>query len=261
MLPVRPIGKTEKYYHEKLESQGAMLFSLIDPDKIYLERAVALAKESYENGADVILLGGSIGAQGSQLDETTRMIKEEVSIPVVLYPGNVSGLTQYADAVYFMHMLNSRDVYWISTALIQAAPVVHKMKIEAIATTYLIIEPGRAVGWIGNANLIPRDRPDLAAACALAAKYSGSHVVITDSGSGAEIDNPPYDLIKGVAAACNREMFYFYGGGVRTPQAGAQVIASGADGIQVGNAFEDAKIGDKIKKFAEAIRKEGKKRV
>jgi len=56
-------------------------------------------------------------------------------------------------------------------------------------------------------------------------------------------------------------MFYFYGGGVRTPQAGAQVIASGADGIQVGNAFEDAKIGDKIKKFAEAIRKEGKKRI
>ncbi|MFA5246700.1 MAG: geranylgeranylglyceryl/heptaprenylglyceryl phosphate synthase [Candidatus Micrarchaeia archaeon] len=261
MLPSRPLGKTEKYYHEKIESQGAMLFSLIDPDKIYLERAVALAKQSYESGADAILLGGSIGAQGSQLDETTRMIKEEVSIPVVLYPGNVSGLTQYADAVYFMHMLNSRDVYWMSTALIQAAPVVHKMKIEAIPTTYLIIEPGRAVGWIGNANLVPRDRPDLAAACALAAKYSGSHVIITDSGSGAEIDTPPYELIKGVAAACNRELFYFYGGGVRTAQAAAQVIASGADGIQVGNAFEDAKIGEKIKKFAEAIRKEGKKRI
>jgi heptaprenylglyceryl phosphate synthase len=85
--------------------------------------------------------------------------------------------------------------------------------------------------------------------------------VITDSGSGAEIDNPPYELIKGVATACNRELFYFYGGGVRTPQAGAQVIASGADGIQVGNAFEDVKIGDKIRKFAEAIRKEGKKRI
>jgi len=261
MLPVRPLGKTEKYYHEKIECQGAMLFSLIDPDKIYLERAVALAKASYENGADAILLGGSIGAQGAQLDETTRMIKEEVSIPVVLYPGNVSGLTQYADAVYFMHMLNSRDVYWMSTALIQAAPVVQKMKIEAIATTYLIIEPGRAVGWIGNANLVPRDRPDLAAACALAAKYSGSHVIITDSGSGAQIENPPFDLIKGIAAACNREMFYFYGGGIRKPQAGAQVIASGADGIQVGNVFEGGKAGDKIRKFAEAIRKEGKKRI
>jgi phosphoglycerol geranylgeranyltransferase len=261
MLPVRQIGKTEKYYHEKLESQGAMLFSLIDPDKIYLEHAVALAKESYEGGADVILLGGSIGAQGSQLDETTRMIKEEVSIPVVLYPGNISGLTQYADAVYFMHMLNSRDVYWISTALIQAAPVVNKIKIEAIPTTYLIIEPGRAVGWIGNANLIPRDRPDLAAACALAAKYSGSHVVISDSGSGADIESPPYDLIKGIAAACNRELFYFYAGGVRTQEACGRVIASGADGVHVGNAFEDGRAAAKIRKFAEAVRREGKKRV
>ncbi|MDD5348443.1 MAG: phosphoglycerol geranylgeranyltransferase, partial [Candidatus Omnitrophica bacterium] len=233
MLSILPQGKIERYYAEKLESQGAMLFSLIDPDKTYMEHGVSLAKESYENGADAILIGGSIGAQGSQLDETTRMIKEEVSIPVVLFPGNISGLTSYADAVYFMHMLNSRDVYWMSTALIQAAPVVQKMKIEAIPTTYVIIEPGRAVGWIGNANLVPRDRPDLAAACALAAKYSGSHVIITDSGSGAEVENPPFELIKGVSTACNRELFYFYAGGVRNAQAAGQGIAAGADGIQV----------------------------
>lgn len=260
MLPVLPQGKVERYYAEKLDSQGALLFSLIDPDKSYLERGVAIAKESYENGADVILIGGSIGAQGSQLDETARMIREEVSIPVVLFPGNISGLTPYADAVYFMHMLNSRDVYWLSTAQIQAAPVVQKMKIEAIPTTYVILEPGRAVGWIGNANLVPRDRPDLAAACALAAKYSGSHVIITDSGSGAE-PTPPIEIIRGVAAACNKELFYFYAGGVRTPQQGAEVIGAGADGIQVGTAFEEGKIGDKIRKFADALHKEGKKKI
>jgi phosphoglycerol geranylgeranyltransferase len=260
MLNVLPSGKVERYYAEKISSQGAMLFSLIDPDKTYLEHGVSIAKTSYESGADAILIGGSIGAQGSQLDETTRMIKEEVSIPVVLFPGNISGLTPYADAVYFMHMLNSRDVYWLSTAQIQAAPVVQKMKIEAIPTTYVVLEPGRAVGWIGNANLVPRDRPDLAAACALAAKYSGSHVLITDSGSGAE-PSPPIDIIKGVSAACNKELFYFYAGGVRSDKQAVEVIAAGADGIQVGTAFEDGKIGEKIKKFSEAVRKEGKRRV
>jgi phosphoglycerol geranylgeranyltransferase len=260
MLSVLPNGKTERYYAEKMASQGAMLFSLIDPDKSYLEHGVAIAKESYENGADVILLGGSIGAQGAQLDETARMIQEEVSVPLVLFPGNISGLTPYADAVYFMHMLNSRDVYWLSTAQIQAAPVIQKMKIEAIPTTYVVLEPGRAVGWIGNANLVPRDRPDLAAACALAAKYSGSHVIITDSGSGAD-EVPPLELISGVSKACNKELFYFYAGGVRTPSQAGQVIAAGADGIQVGTAFEAGKIGEKIKKMSEAIRKEGKKHV
>ena len=260
MLNVLPPGKVERYYAEKIATQGAMLFSLIDPDKLYLEHGVAVAKESYENGADVILVGGTLGAQGAQLDETVRMIKEEVSIPVVLFPGSPAGLTQYADAVYFMHMMNSRDVYWLATAQIQAAPVVQKMKLEAIPTSYLILEPGRAVGWIGNANVVPRDRPDLAGACALAAKYSGSHVLISDSGSGAE-SAAPVGIVSAIAQALNKEAYYFYGGGVKTPQVASEIIAAGADGIQIGNAFEEGKTGEKTKKFAEAIRKEGKKRV
>src|SRR3989344_6961951 len=192
-------GKVEKYYKEKLETQGAMLFSLIDPDKFPMEKGEKIAKASYENGADAILVGGSIGAQGKVLDETVKMIKEACGgLPVVLYPGNVSGLSEYADAVYFMHMLNSRDVYWLSTVQIQAAPVVARSKLEAIPTTYVIIEPGRTVGWIGNANVVPRERNDLAAACALAAKYTGSHVLITDAGSGAPLPTPP-DMISAIA--------------------------------------------------------------
>ena len=69
-------GKTMKYYREKLASQGAMLFSLIDPDKLPFEKGAAVAKASYEGGADVILVGGSIGVQGSTLDETVKQIKE-----------------------------------------------------------------------------------------------------------------------------------------------------------------------------------------
>lgn len=250
----------ERYYAEKLESEGAMLFSLIDPDKTYMEKGVAIAKESYEKGADVILLGGSIGAQGSQLDQTARMIKEEVDIPIVLYPGNISGLTGYADATYFMRMLNSRDVYWLSTAQIQGAPMVQKLKIEAIPTTYLVLEPGKTVGWIGNANLIPRNNTDLGYSCALAAKYSGSHVLITDAGSGAELE-PPLKIVQVCAKACAKELFYFYGGGVKTPKQASDVINSGADGIQIGAAFEEGKVGDKIKKMHEAIKTAGKKRV
>ena len=253
-------GKVEKYYADKIEKQGAMLFSLIDPDKTYLEKGVSVAKASAENGADAILVGGSIGAQGAMLDDTVKMIKEEVNVPVVLFPGNISGLTPYADAVYFMYMLNSRDVYWLSTAQIQAAPVVARMRIEAIPTAYVVLEPGRTVGWIGNANLVPRERPDLAAACALAAKYNGAHVLITDSGSGADVD-PALAIVKEVSKACNNELFYFYAGGVRTPEQAGQVIANGAHGIQVGTAFEEGKISEKIGKMAEAVRKEGKKRV
>ena len=254
------MGRIEKYYKEKLSSQGAMLFSLIDPDKLCLEKGAAVAKASYEGGADAILVGGSIGAQGSLLDDTVKMIKEAADLPVILYPGSPGGLTQYADAVYFMQMLNSRDVYWLSTAQIQSAPVVAKMKLEAIPTSYVIIEPGRAVGWIGNANAVPRERSDLAAACALAAKYLGAHVFITDSGSGAP-EPAPLEMIGAIAKACNNELMYFYGGGVKNAGQAGDVIKAGAHGLQIGNAFETGDAEKRVRAMADAVHKEGKKRV
>ncbi len=251
----------EKYYREKLGEQGALLFSLVDPDKLSGEKGAKVARDSYENGADAILVGGSIGAQGTVLDETVKGIKEAVNsdIPVVLYPGSPGGVTKYADAVYFMQMLNSRDVYWLSTAQVQGAPIVARAGIEAIPTTYVIIEPGRAVGWIGNANLLPRERGDLAAACALAAKYLGSHVFITDSGSGAP-EPAPKQMISAISKVCGNELLYFYGGGVKNAEQAAGCVEAGAHGVQVGNAFE-AEDPAKIKKMAEAVKKAGKQRV
>lgn len=238
-----------------------MLFSLIDPDKFSLEQGAKIAKASAENGADAILVGGSIGAQGGLLDDTVQLIKDACSgLPVVLYPGNISGLSSQADAVYFMHMLNSRDVYWLSTAQIQAAPVVARMGIEAIPTTYLIVEPGRAVGWIGNANVVPRERSDLAAACALAAKYTGSHVLITDAGSGAP-QPTPNPMVSAISKVLGDEVFYFNAGGIRTSEQASECIAAGAHGVHVGNAFEESADAKKIKEISQAVRKEGKKRV
>jgi len=253
------MGPTEKYYHEKLKENGALFFALIDPDKLSMEKGAQAAKHSAEAGADVILVGGSIGAQGRILDDTVKLIKESADLPVVLYPGSPAGLTEYADAVYFMQMLNSRDVYWLAGAQIQSATVVQRMKLEPIPTTYLVLAPGKAVGWMGNANLIPQERGDLAYACALAAKYMGSRVVITDSGSGAPTI-PEAPFFAAVKKACGPEVLYFYGGGVKTPDMAAHVIRSGADGVQIGNAFEESDPA-KMKKMVDAVKKEGKKKV
>ncbi len=253
-------SKVLKYYFDKLGREGALICSLIEPDKNFLEKGVAIAEKSAEAGADAILIGGSIGAQGTMLDETVRLIKEEVSIPAVLFPGNISGLTQYADAVYFMHLLNSRDVYWLSTAQIQAAPVVASMGIEVIPTTYVVVEPGMAVGWVGNANLVPRGRPDLATACALAARFTGSRVLIADSGSGAP-SPAPASLVSAMARACAGEIIFFSAGGIRSPSQAAEQIRAGASGIQVGTAFESGAVFTKMKRMVRAVKAEGRKRV
>lgn len=256
------IGKVEKYIRDKLDAEGAILLSLIDPDSTPFEKGAKIAEASCDAGADIILVGGSVGAQGILLDKTTKMIREKVNVPIVLFPGNVGTITPYADAIYFMSLLNSRDVYWVSTVHIQGAPVVKKIGLEVIPTAYIVLEPGRAVGWIGNVNLVPRDRPDLAAATALAGEYLGARLVVTDSGSGAP-EPAPAQLIKAVKEQLS--IPYFYAGGCRTPEQAKAVIEAGADGIQIGTAFEIEdgyeKVKEKVGAMVDAVKEAGRMRV
>ena len=254
------IGKTERYMLEKIDKEGALLLALIDPDKQPFEKGAMVAEAACEAGADVILVGGSIGAQGLILDKTTKMIRERVNIPIVLFPGNVGTITPYADATYFMYVMNSREIYWMSTVQIQGAPVVKRMGIEPIATGYIVVEPGRAVGWISNANLIPRERPDLAAATALAAQYMGAKFVVTDSGSGAPTPVSPEFV---AAVKSQLDVPYFYAGGCRTAEQARGLIKAGADGIQIGTAFEiedETKVKEKVSSMVKAIKDAAKER-
>ncbi|MBU5575236.1 MAG: geranylgeranylglyceryl/heptaprenylglyceryl phosphate synthase [Candidatus Aenigmarchaeota archaeon] len=256
-------GKVEKYIYDKIEREGALLLSLIDPDKQPFDAGAKIAELSCNAGADLILVGGSIGAQGLILDKTTKMIREKVNIPIVLFPGNVGTITPFADATYFMYVLNSREVYWMSTVQIQGAPVIKRMGIEPIPTAYIVLEPGRAVGWISNANMIPRDRGDLAAATALAGEYMGARLVVTDSGSGAPEPAPP-QLISAVKSMIS--IPYFYGGGCRTSEQAYNIIKAGADGVQIGTAFEmlendPKKLEEKIKNMVKSVKTAAKDRI
>ncbi|MFH1393365.1 MAG: geranylgeranylglyceryl/heptaprenylglyceryl phosphate synthase [Candidatus Micrarchaeota archaeon] len=246
-------GKIERYILEELEQKKGLLFALIDPlDYRSQEEAVATAKHADEADADIILIGGSTGVQGEPLDMVAKAIKENVSKPVVLFPGNIGTLTKYADAVYFMSMLNSRNPYWISGAQMLAAPMVKHYGVEPLPVGYLVVEPGGTVGWVGDAKRIPRDKPALAAAFALAAQHMGFRFVITDTGSNPEDGHIPLEMVKAVKQAI--DIPYIVAGGVRTPEQAKNVIKSGADIIQVGTAFEKEGTVAKIKKMVKAVR-------
>ena len=66
------------------------------------------------------------------------------------------------------------------------APLVIRYNLEPLPMAYIIVEPGGTVGWVGDARIIPRKKPEIAAAYALAAKYLGMRMVYLEAGSGAE---------------------------------------------------------------------------
>ena len=253
-------GKVEQYIHEQLAKKGALLFALIDPlDYKSPEDAIKTAKQADQADCDVVLIGGSTGVQGEMLDNLTKAIKQVVSVPVVLFPGNIGTVTKYADAVYFMSLLNSRNPYWISGAQMLAAPMVKQCGIEPLPVGYIVVEPGGTVGHVGEVNLMPRDKPKLAASLALAAQYMGMRFVITDTGSNPKDGHVPVDMVATVASVL--DVPYIVAGGIRSAEDAKNVVTAGASAIQVGTAFEQGNATAKMVEMVKAVRLAGAKRI
>ncbi len=243
------------YLHKKIENRPVHL-TLLDPEKQPPETAAKIASRAADGGTDGIMIGGSVGISQHTLDNTAKEIKNTTDLPIILFPGDINGITKHADAIFFMSLLNSRNPYYITGAQALGAPVVKKVGIETIPMGYLIIEPGGTVGYIGDARLIPRERPDIAAAYALAAQYMGMKLVYLEAGSGAD-KHVPAKMIGTVKAAVTIPIIV--GGGIKTKEDTAKVAASGADIIVTGTIVEKTddigKIEGKIKDITSVIKR------
>ncbi len=250
-------GKIYKKILKGIEEKGGLTFMQLDPPNYEPGTCGEIARIAEENGLDAFAVGGSVGAQGKALNESLKEIRKNSSLPRIIFPGNINTLSKHADALYFMSMLNSNDPYWITGAQIGSALPVKQLGLEVIPTSYIIVEPGEAVGWMGRAQLIPRNKGYLAAVTALAGQYMGSKLIILESGGGAPSPAP-----KEMVAATSKqlEVPLIVAGGVRTPKYAYETIKAGADIIQVGTALEASKgnlpeMGKKFKAITDAVKK------
>ena len=244
----------EERLNKIVEKEGAVHLTLIDPDSQSPEKAGKIAREAYLGGTDAIMVGGSTGATGTTVEQTVQAIKSACDLPVILFPGNAGGLAPGADAVFFMSLLNSRDVNYITTNQAIGAPIVYKQGIEPISMAYIVIEPGGAAGWVGDARLIPRNRPKLAIAYSLAAKYLGMHYIYLEAGSGA--DKPvPVEMVAAVKKAVGEKTKIIVGGGIRDGITAKERVKAGADMIVTGTIVEQVDdVKGKIEEIVEAIK-------
>jgi len=256
-------GKVYSGILEKIEAKGGLTFMQLDPPNYGQGMCGEIARIAEENGLDAFAVGGSVGAQGKALNESLKEIKKNSSLPTIIFPGNINTLSSHADALFFMSMLNSNDPYWISGAQIGAALPVKQLGLEVIPTAYIIIEPGEAVGYMGRAQLIPRNKAYLAAVTALAGEYMGSKLIILESGGGAPQPCP----VEMVAATKKLiEVPLLIAGGIKNEKFAFDTIRAGADIVQVGSAFEACKgnlkeMGKQFKAITDAVRKAGKEKM
>lgn len=239
----------ESYLREQLKNRKLHL-TLIDPEEQSPNKAVEIAKGAVAGGTDGIMLGGST-TDSIELDLTAKALQESIDVPVILFPGNINGVSKYADAIFFMSLLNSSNPYWIIGAPSLGAPVIKKMGIETISMGYLVIEPGGTVGWVGDAKLIPRGKPDIAMAYAMAAEFFGMKLLYLEAGSGAD-QYVPEEMIAKVKKST--DLILIVGGGIRDGEAARKIAGAGADIIVTGTVVENNfKVKDKIKELVDGI--------
>ncbi len=242
----------EKHLLRRIREEGAIHLTLVDPEKATAPLASRLAKkaESYKTAA--IMVGGSTSTSTAHLDSIIKAIKHTVKIPVILFPNNVTGISKYADAIWFMSLLNSVDPYFLIGAQVLGAPMVKKYGLEALPLGYIIVGEGGTAGIVGRAVPIPYTKPELAAVHALAAQYFGMRFVYLEAGSGAT-QPVPATMIKAVKRAINIPLIV--GGGIRSSKQAKTAVAAGADIIVTGNIIEKTGTKNKFKKLVTTIRK------
>ncbi len=243
----------EKEIRERSKGE-ALLAILLDPAKLDKQSAKRISADVKEGGANLIFVGGSVGAAFG-LNDTIMGAKEGSNLPIILFPGNVDGVSPYADAILFMSLLNSSNPYWIIQAQALAAPTIRKLRIETIPTAYLIVEPGQrsAAGWVGWVNPIPRKKPELALAYALAAELLGMRWIYLEAGSGSE-EPVPAEMITSIRS--KTDLGIIVGGGLRSPQQVERVVRAGADIVVVGTHIEEGgNITEKVRFMKERMRR------
>jgi phosphoglycerol geranylgeranyltransferase len=210
---------------------------LVDPDKVddpaRLRHLIDLANE---NCIDFFFVGGSLITR-TNLTDVIQLIKENVSIPVVLFPGSSQQIDPSADAILFLSLISGRNPDLLIGQHVQAAPLLRNYRMEVLPTGYLLISSGKisSVAYISNTMPIPDDKYDLASCTALAGEMLGLQLIYLDAGSGAEVAISPR-MISAVRKTVRVPLIV--GGGINTPAKAQASLAAGADMIVIGNALE-----------------------
>jgi putative glycerol-1-phosphate prenyltransferase len=221
---------------EAARQKKKLFIVLIDPDKYSDEHDIAnFATLLKKASPDFVFIGGSLTIGSTA--QTIRALKKHCDIPLVLFPGNTLQFTPEADALLFLSLISGRNSDFLIGQHVVVAPAVKQSGIETISTGYILVESDHAtaVEYISNTRPIPRQKPQLAAATAIAGELLGNQLIYLEAGSGAY---PPVlpEMISTVKSSISIPLIV--GGGLRDEKSILTALHAGADAVVIGNVLE-----------------------
>lgn len=234
--------------YNKFLSGRKLLIVLVDPDKFDSPKA-NLFFSSNKKHIDMVFVGGSL-LEANRTEKVVAELKSIADCPVVIFPGSSMQIVPNADAILFLSLISGRNAEFLIGQHVQAAPLIYRLGIESIPTSYILVDGGKttSVQYISQTIPVPADKPDIAAATALAGKYSGHQLVYLEAGSGA-LHAVPAEIVAEVAQ--KTQLPVIAGGGIRNAETAEKLVKAGAKAIVVGTLYETNP--DEIVRIAEKI--------
>ncbi len=232
------------------ENRGGGFLLLIDPDRGGASHSLSLAESAEDCGVDAILVGSSF-MLNTNFSKSVKEIKSATTLPVIIFPGSFAQLTPEADAVLFTSLISGRNPNYLIDEQVRGAPLVKQFNLETIPTGYMLIESASltSVQYISGTMPIPRTKPDIACAHALAAQYLGMQLVYLEAGSGAA-QTVPEEMIKMTSSYVDIPLMV--GGGLTNPEECSKKIEAGASFVVCGNSLEDDPNHNYLRELAQA---------
>lgn len=220
-----------------LISKPNQIAILIDPEKFQShEHLEQLIEKIHFSGVNFVFIGGST-VTSTEFQQTIDTIKKSIQIPVVIFPGSASQISEKADALLLLNLISGRNPDYLIGHHVQAAQLLDEMKIELISTSYLLIDGGNqsSVAYVSQTTPIPQHQISIVYKTALAGKQIGHKALFLDAGSGAKHTVPA----NYVEALKKLNQPLIIGGGIRTINQIEELHKAGANVVVIGNKIEE----------------------
>jgi putative glycerol-1-phosphate prenyltransferase len=225
-----------KELYNRFSNKKGQIAILIDPDKFDFSKKEDFVKRINVANVDYLFVGGSTVEQ-KDLRRVIRFLKDNSTLPIVLFPGDVYQYDENADAILYLSLLSGRNPDYLIGQHVRTAKNIAESGLEIIPTAYLLIDGGNhsAVAYVSQTSPIPQNQVNLIENTAIAGILQGKSTIYLDAGSGAE-----QVISAEIIERCSKlEVPLIVGGGIRSIDQIKTTKAAGANVIVIGNHIEE----------------------
>lgn len=221
-----------------LKNNQKQIAILIDPDKHNSESKLLDLIQKINHLAPAFIFVGGSTVNAKDFKFCFSILKQNTTIPLVIFPGSHIQIDEKADAILFLSLISGRNPDFLIGHQIEAAHKIKQLDIEVIPTAYMLVDGGKnsSVAYVSQTSPIPADQISIAVNTAIAGELMGMKTVFMDAGSGAY--NPiSLHMINEVSK--NITVPLIIGGGLKTIEDIENTLNAGADIAVIGNKIEE----------------------